>query len=84
MSEGIDPSGYQEMSGVDLEVVDWGQVVDETGVQKIKLFRWKYRGYVFEMTNYGATIVSILMEDKYGKQDDIVLGYDTVEGFISY
>ncbi len=35
------------------------------------------------ITDYGATIVSLVIPDKDGKNADIVLGYDTIEGYIS-
>lgn len=35
-----------------------------------------------EITNYGATIVSIKVPDKNGKVDDVVLGYDTLSEYL--
>ena len=35
------------------------------------------------ITNYGATIVSLITPDKSGKTDDVVLGFDSVEGYRS-
>lgn len=35
------------------------------------------------ITNYGATIVSILTPDRKGKVEDIVLGFNSVEGYRS-
>ena len=29
------------------------------------------------ITNYGATVVSLMVPDRNGKRDDVVLGYDT-------
>lgn len=34
-----------------------------------------------ELSEYGATIVSIIVEDKYGKKTDVVLGYDTLDKY---
>ena len=38
-------------------------------------------GLKAEITNYGATVVSLLAPDKNGKLEDIVLGYDDLEGY---
>ncbi len=35
------------------------------------------------ITNYGGTVVSLKMPDRNGKLADVVLGYDTVEGYVS-
>lgn len=40
-------------------------------------------GMVVRITNYGATITSIIVPDKNGEFADIALGYDTVEGYIN-
>lgn len=34
-----------------------------------------------EFTNYGATIVSIVVPDREGKMDNVVLGYDSIQGY---
>src|SRR5580698_10756282 len=33
------------------------------------------------ITNYGGTVVSQMVPDRNGKRDDVVLGYDTVDGY---
>jgi aldose 1-epimerase len=33
------------------------------------------------VTNYGATVVSLLVADKNGKKDDVVFGYDSIQGY---
>jgi aldose 1-epimerase len=35
------------------------------------------------ITNYGGAVVSLKMPDRNGKLADVVLGYDTVEGYVS-
>lgn len=39
------------------------------------------KGDVIKLTNYGATIVSIIVPDRNGNKDDITFGYDTFEGY---
>jgi Galactose mutarotase and related enzymes len=39
-------------------------------------------GMKVELTNYGATVVSIKVPDKNGKIEDVVLGYENLEGYL--
>ncbi len=39
-------------------------------------------GMVVGITNYGARIEQILVPDRHGRFDDVVLGYDSLEGVI--
>jgi len=38
-------------------------------------------GMEVRISNYGATIVSIMVPDKQGKFEDVVLGYDNIKGY---
>ena len=38
-------------------------------------------GLVAEITDYGATLVSLIVPDKNGNPADVVLGYDSAEGY---
>jgi len=40
------------------------------------------RGMQVALTNYGARIVSIIVPDKQGKPTDVVLGFDSIEGYL--
>lgn len=40
-------------------------------------------GVVVQITNYGGKIVSIIVPDRDGNFDDIVTGYDNIEGYIN-
>lgn len=33
------------------------------------------------ITNYGGTVISLMVPDRNGKRDDVVLGYDTLDGY---
>lgn len=46
-----------------------------------KLFRIDNGNMIVDITNYGATILSIQVPDKKGNLSDIVLGYNTVEEY---
>src|SRR5829696_283226 len=40
-------------------------------------------GMEVSLTNYGARIVSLKAPDRAGKMADVLLGFDTLEGFMS-
>lgn len=40
-------------------------------------------GAVVKITNFGATITSVIVPDKAGNFEDVVLGFDSVEGYAS-
>lgn len=50
--------------------------------RKVSLFTISNRDMSFSVTNYGCTITSIMVPDKQGKEEDVVLGYSTLEGYI--
>src|SRR5512135_1110723 len=39
-------------------------------------------GMTATVTDYGAAVVSLLVPDRRGRLDDVVLGYDTLEGYV--
>jgi aldose 1-epimerase len=41
------------------------------------------QGMEVSITDYGATVVSLLVPDRHGHLDDVVLGYDTLEEYIA-
>jgi aldose 1-epimerase len=53
-----------------------------TGGEQIDLYRLSNKkGMEVSITNFGATVVTLKVPDKAGKAADIVLGYDTLEGY---
>jgi aldose 1-epimerase len=40
-------------------------------------------GMTVAITNYGAKIAQILVPDRHGVFDDVVLGYDSIEGYVN-
>jgi aldose 1-epimerase len=49
----------------------------------IYLFTLENRnGMIVKITNYGAIITSVIVPDREGKPGDVVLGYDSLEGYI--
>ena len=50
----------------------------------IRSFKLKNQnGMEVRLTNYGATVTEIRVPDRNGAFDDVVLGYDSVEGYIN-
>ncbi len=41
------------------------------------------KGMEVSVINFGATVTSIIVPDKNGKAEDVVLGYDSLEGFVN-
>ena len=53
--------------------------------KKVYLFVIKNsKGMMAEITNYGATLVSLVVKGKDGQFDDVVLGYDKLEDYMKY
>jgi aldose 1-epimerase len=52
--------------------------------KQVKLFTLKNsKGMEVQLTNYGASIVVLKVPDKQGVTDDVVLGYDSIQGYIN-
>ncbi|KAI4336021.1 hypothetical protein L6164_014599 [Bauhinia variegata] len=49
--------------------------------EKIGFYELKKGNLHLKLTNYGATIISLMVPDKHGNAADIVLGYDDIESY---
>jgi aldose 1-epimerase len=58
----------------------FGSLSDEINVKLYKITNSS--GAYVELINYGATIRSIVVPDKNGTAGDVVLGYDTLDGYL--
>ncbi|KAL9668075.1 hypothetical protein QQ045_002449 [Rhodiola kirilowii] len=47
----------------------------------LKLYELKRGDITVKLTNWGATVVSVILPDKTGKLDDVVLGYDSLDTY---
>lgn len=68
---------------VDLFEDSFGSFVDKTTGQSIPVrrFTWRNQHSVeVQVISYGATITSIKLPDKHGIVEDIVMGFDNMEG----
>ncbi len=59
----------------------FGKMPDGTGVDIFTLTNSK--GAEVRITNYGGALVSLMMPDRTGEFDDVVLGYETLEEYIN-
>ena len=61
-----------------IEISDFGMFKNKD----VKLFTiTNSNGLVAKLTNFGAVLVSLLVPDKNGKLDDVVLGFDSLEKY---
>jgi Galactose mutarotase and related enzymes len=58
----------------------YGKTLEGRDVDIFKLSN--NNGMVAEISNYGGVVVSLMVPDKNNKIDDVVLGYDKLEGYI--
>lgn len=71
-------TGQANSALCEVKRVDWGVVGDEP----VYLYTLtNANGMVLEMTNFGAKITSLLVPDKAGSLDDVVLGFDSLKEY---
>ncbi|GMJ09317.1 PATERNALLY EXPRESSED GENE 9 [Hibiscus trionum] len=64
-------------------VVAYGSTTASARMEKVGIYELKKGEMSVKFTNWGATIVSLTLPDKYGKVGDIVLGYDSVKEYMN-
>ncbi len=62
-----------------LKVEPWGQ--EPEGVKLYTLVNAK--GNVVELTNFGASLVSLTVPGKDGEMENVILGYDSLSGYVN-
>ena len=71
--------GFGRGRGADVTKQDFGS----TDGRSVELFTLKNKnGAEAKITNYGGTLVSLSMPDRAGKLDDVVLGYQDLNGYL--
>jgi aldose 1-epimerase len=80
-------SGKSEVVNMDNKlktVLDTKNFSRELDGKQVQLFFLKNKnGLEMAVTNYGAKVVSLLVPDKNGKFEDIVLGFDNIDGYLN-
>ena len=52
--------------------------------KQVELFTLKNKnGLEMTVTNYGGRVVSLMVPDKSGKMEDVVLGYESIDGYLN-
>ncbi|KAF7285636.1 hypothetical protein GWI33_010289 [Rhynchophorus ferrugineus] len=75
---------YHQVEGIELEEDEFGTFKDrKTGkLESVSRFTWRNsQGVSVQVISYGATITSIKLPDKNGTIDDIVMGFDDINGY---
>ncbi|XP_020577105.1 aldose 1-epimerase-like [Phalaenopsis equestris] len=53
-----------------------------TPKKTVGIYELKKGNFSVKITNWGATILSVILPDSYGKLDDVVLGYEGIRPYI--
>ncbi|MFT4074019.1 MAG: aldose epimerase family protein [Asticcacaulis sp.] len=72
-------SAASATSGVTAVRSSFGALSDGTQVEMVELKNAK--GITAKLITYGAAIQSLMVPDREGKAADVVIGYDTIEGY---
>ncbi len=62
-----------------IDVQTWGRIDG----RDVKLFTLAAGDLMMKVTNYGCIITELHAPDRCGKRDDIVLGFDSLDGYIA-
>jgi len=68
------------MAAVTVTKAGFGKLTDGTAID---VYTVKNAELAVRITNYGARIVSLETKDRDGKMGDVVLGYNSVEGYVA-
>ncbi|AHM62991.1 aldose 1-epimerase [Flammeovirgaceae bacterium 311] len=68
------------INNMKVEKQDFGTTKEGTPVDLYVLTN--SRGVIAKITNYGGIITSLILPDKNGKMEDVVLGFDSLSGYL--
>ena len=75
------PAGTMEAKKpMDIDVTSFGTTAEGKAVRLYTLVN--ANGLKAQVMTYGATVISLEVPDRQGKLDDIVLGYDNLQGYL--
>lgn len=63
-----------------ITTTDFGTLCDD---RTVRLYTLKNDAIELSVTDYGSTLVRLLVPDKNGKPTDVVLGYDDLAGYVA-
>ncbi|CAH9078706.1 unnamed protein product [Cuscuta europaea] len=55
--------------------------LSEGSKEEVGIYEIKNGNFSVKITNYGATVISVILPDKNGKLEDVVLGFDSVDDY---
>lgn len=68
---------------IDVKLIEHEKFSTKINGNQVELFTLKNNhGITTQITNYGGRVVSLWVPDKNGNFEDIVLGYETIEGYL--
>ncbi|KAH7857066.1 hypothetical protein Vadar_008718 [Vaccinium darrowii] len=62
-------------------LVLWGVSAGGAEKEEVGIYELKRGDFTVQLTNFGAIVLSVIVPDKNGKLDDIVLGFETVDEY---
>jgi len=72
---------FKAQSAKNIDMQPFGKTPDG---HEVSLYTLKNQsGAEVKIINYGGTITSIKVKDRHGKFDDVVLGFDNLDGYVS-
>lgn len=72
------------MNDIQLSLINAENFHHKIDGQEVGLFTLRNQaGLVAQITNYGATLVALWIPDKHGQFEDVVLGFDSLDGYRS-
>jgi aldose 1-epimerase len=71
----------QKDTSMKVSVQPWGQAPDGQPVELYTLTDGK--GVTVRLSTFGANVQSIIVPDRDGKSEDVIFGFDSVEGYVA-
>lgn len=56
-------------------------IIYAEGKKEVEVYRLKRGSFSVKLTNWGATVLSVVVPDKHGKLADVVLGYQSIKEY---
>lgn len=69
--------------GICLIVVAFVLIDVSVATHEIGIYELRKGNVSLKLTNYGATLISLLLPDKHGNLADVVLGYDSIKDYMN-
>lgn len=74
------PQGLAKEKALKITAKEWGETPDGQQVQLFTLTN--SHGHSVELTNWGATIVSVQVPDRDGQRANVTLGFPSLDGYL--